>query len=243
VNRVVNWNALAERGFRLPMPGVGEVPAAAYLTILVLFSLLIGPGNYVFLWRKRQQVLLVLTIPLLSAAFIVLLGGYAALNEGFAVRGRAQTFTMLDQNSRQAATRATVSLYAAGGAPSGGLLFPADVAVFPIGPGSGGPRGRQALDLTQSQRYTAGMIEPRAPANFEEVAFRTARERLTFNHDSAGVSVTNALGSTLTKLFYRDNDKLYTLSEPLPAGERRTLREESITRRDEFLLRLLPGIN
>ena len=72
-------------------------PARAYLSILVLFSLLIGPVNFWFLWRRRQQVLLVLTAPLISVLFIVLLAGYVVAGEGFGVHGRAVTFTMLDQ--------------------------------------------------------------------------------------------------------------------------------------------------
>ena len=40
---------------------------------------------------------------------------------------------MLDQATKQAATRAAASLYAAGMTPSGGLRFARDVAVFPIG--------------------------------------------------------------------------------------------------------------
>jgi hypothetical protein len=61
---------------------------------------LIGPVNYIYLWRKRQQVLLVLTVPLISAAFIALVAGYGLLSEGFDVNARAVTFTVLDQNSK-----------------------------------------------------------------------------------------------------------------------------------------------
>ena len=73
-NGARDWGTIAGRGFRLLIPGVDGVPARAYLSILIVFSLLIGPANYWFLWRKRQQVLLVLTAPLISAMFIVVLG-------------------------------------------------------------------------------------------------------------------------------------------------------------------------
>ena len=61
-NRAMDWGIIGPRGFRLPIPGVDGVPRA-YLSILFVFSLLIGPVNYWLLWRKRQQVLLVLTAP------------------------------------------------------------------------------------------------------------------------------------------------------------------------------------
>ena len=50
-------------------------------------------------------MLLVLTAPLISAIFIVLLAGYVVAGEGLGVRGRAVTFTMLDQARKQAVTR------------------------------------------------------------------------------------------------------------------------------------------
>ena len=74
-NTARDWGAIAVRGFRLPIPGVHGVPARAYLSILFVFSVIIGPANYWFLRRHRQQVLLVLTAPLISAVFIVLLAG------------------------------------------------------------------------------------------------------------------------------------------------------------------------
>ena len=43
-------------------------------------------------------MLLVLTVPLISVAFIVLVTGYGLLSEGFDVNARAVTFTVLDQN-------------------------------------------------------------------------------------------------------------------------------------------------
>ena len=133
-NRARDWGTIAARGFRLPIPGVDGVPARAYLSILIVFSLLIGPANYWFLWRKRQQVLLVLTAPLISAVFIVLLAGYVVAGEGLGVRGRAVTFTMLDQVRKQASTRGSMSLYAAGMTPAGGLRFPRDVGGVPDWP-------------------------------------------------------------------------------------------------------------
>lgn len=222
-NSAPDWGVIAGRGFRLRIPGVEGVPARVYLVILVLFSLLIGPANYWFLWRKRRQVLLVLTAPLISATFIVLLVGYAVGGEGLRVQGRALTFTMLDQASRQAATRASVSLYAAGMAPAGGLRFARDVAVFPIGPDGTGTRDLMSLDLTDAQRFVGGVLHARSPTNFEQIAFRTARERLTFSHEAGGLTVTNGLEASIAALFYREGDTVYRLDGPLASGGQHTL--------------------
>jgi len=231
-NGAREWGSIAARGFRLPIPGVNGVPARAYLAILVVFSILIGPVNYWFLRRNRQQVLLVLTAPLISAMFIVLLAGYVLAGEGLGVRGRAVTFTMLDQVRKQASTRGSISLYAAGMTPSGGLRFPRDVAVFPIGPDGTGSRDRQTLDLTDAQRFSAGVIQARAPANIEQIGFRPARERLSFSREAGETSVVNGLGATVTVLLYRDGDKVYSLADPLPPGGKAVLKTGALEARD-----------
>jgi hypothetical protein len=223
VNGAPDWAKIAARGFRLPIPGVDGVPARAYLSILIVFALWIGPLNYWLLWRKQRQVLLVLTVPLISAIFIVLLAVYVLAGEGLGVRGRAVTFTMLDQVRKQASTRATVSLYAAGMTPAGGLRFARDMAVFPTGPEGSGSREQQTLDLTDAQRFSAGVIQARSPTNLEEIGFRPARERLSFSREAGGISVVNGLGATIAALVYRDGDKIYNLARPLAAGSREVL--------------------
>ena len=171
----------------------------------------------------RQRVLLVLTAPIISMVFIVLLAGYAVAGEGFGVYGRAATFTILDEVTKQAATRSTGSMYAAGMTPSGGLRFGRDVAVFTIGTSGTGTRERLSLDLSEAQQYSGGVIQARAPTNIDQVSFRPARERLTFTRGAEGVTVVNGLDATLTHLIYRDGDAAYRLDAPLAPGGKQTL--------------------
>ena len=221
-NTAKEWGVVNPRGFRVPIPGVDRVPARTYLSILIVFSLIVGPVNYWFLKRKGQQVLLVLTAPLVSAVFILLLAGYVIAGEGIGVRGRVVSFTMLDQVRHQAATRASVSLYAAGMAPRGGLRFSRDLAVFPLGRDGNGARESFTLDLSDGQRFLS-LVQARSPSNFEQVAFRAARERLTFSRAGNGVSVANGLGATVTTLLYKDGQQVYRLAGPLAAGATGTL--------------------
>jgi hypothetical protein len=222
-NRSSEWLKFSDYGFRLPIPGIEGMPVRSYLTILVVFSLLIGPVNFLWLRRKHRQILLLLTAPLISAVFILLLSAYAILGEGIGITVRAESFTLLDQKTNRAATRAAVSMYAAGMAPRNGLRFSRGVAVFPLGIDARGSRERQILDLTDSQQFTAGIAKVRSPANFEEISFRPARERLSFNKTDDGITVVNALGATITRLFYRDAGKVFMLDLPLKAGEKAPL--------------------
>ena len=226
VNRSPSWGQIGERGFQLPIPGVNGVRAAAYLWILLIFTLLIGPANYIVLWRKRRQPLMVVTVPLISATFVAMLAGYAIAGEGFGVSARAATFTILDQAGNHAATRASISLYAAGMTPSGGLSFPRDTAVFSMGTDGRGIR-EESLDLTTVQRFTSGMLRARLPANFQEISFRPARERLNFSQDSSGIQVFNGLGVAVNQLYYREHGALYALTSALPSGTKARLRPEN----------------
>jgi hypothetical protein len=227
-NRARDWGVIAARGFRLPIPGVEGVPARAYLSILLVFSLLIGPMNYWLLWRKRRQVLFVLTTPIISALFIVLLAGYVVIGEGLGVSGRATSLTMLDQAAKQAATRSTTSLYAAGMTPAGGLRFARDTAVYAIGVDGSGTREPNTLDLSEAQRYSSGVIQARSATNLEQIGFRTARERLTFTRQGSEVEVMNGLGETVTHLIHRIGTQVYSLRAPLASGARGTLHAGAI---------------
>jgi hypothetical protein len=231
--RASDWGTVAERGFRLPIEGAGYVPTRAYLSILTLFVALIGPLNYIYLWKKRRQVLMVLTVPLISAVFIVLLAGYGILSEGFAVRARAVTFTLLDQNSKKAATRASVSLYPGGVIRSGGVHFASDTAIYPTGIDGYGARGEMDVDLTGEQNFQSGLLQPRSPNNYEQIRFQPARQRLNFEHNGNELSVVNGLGANIQRLYYREGGQMYALGE-LAAGERGTLKTGSLKGKDLY---------
>ena len=239
--RTRDWGWMGERNFRVPIAGVGHVPTRAYLAILTLFVALIGPINYIYLWRRGQQVLLVLTVPLISAAFIVLLSGYGVLSQGFGVRARAVTFTVLDQNSKKAATRASVSLFPGGVLRSGGVRFATDTAVFPLGSDGLGVR-EASMDLTGEQRFTSGLLRPRTPSNFEQVWSQPARQRLNFERNGNELAVVNGLGANLRKLSYREGGIDYSLDAPLAAGERASLKVVPAKNPDPLLLQIREGL-
>jgi hypothetical protein len=165
----------------------------------------------------------------------VLLIGYAFLGEGYGVRSRAVSLTLLDQAAKQAATRSSVSLYAAGLTPSGGLRFDRNLAVFPFGTDGLGVDGDQTLDLTESQRYTGATLQARTPSNLDQIGVRTARERLTLERDTNGFRVVNGLGADISRLYYRDGGILYALDKPLSAGDRGTLTTASLEATDFYL--------
>ncbi len=191
------WNFL--------IPGVGRAPVGGFQVLITLFALVIGPVNYFLLQRRKQLYLLILTVPLFAIATTVLLLGYAVASDGFALRGRARSVTMLDQVHGESVSWSRLSYYA-GVAPSGGLRFSPDTAVYPIDP-PGDPSGGRSLDWTTLQHMPSGWLRSRTPTQLLTVAYRQGPEQLTVASGSGeAVRVTNNLGTHIHKLLLLDEE-------------------------------------
>jgi hypothetical protein len=224
-NRALDWNGTFEHGLRMPIGEFGQIHARAYVVILFLFALLIGPANYFILTKRRQQALLVVTVPVIALAFIGLLAGYVLAGEGLSVHARAATITLLDQGRQQAATRAAVSMYAAGRSPRGGMQFGRETAVILAG-GAALPTETD-MDLNEAQ-HIHGLVRARTPANIETVSLRSARERLVVHRQGDRIEVVNGLGATIRNLTLHSGSARYRLASPLGNGERRALEPTAV---------------
>ena len=98
--------------------------------LLVAFAVLIGPVNLVFLKRIRRPALLLVTIPLLSAAASVGLLLYGIFYQGLDTKAARQSLTVLDQRSHHADTIERRKLFV-GLSPGRGLRPGAATAVVP----------------------------------------------------------------------------------------------------------------
>ncbi|WP_231943615.1 hypothetical protein [Aeoliella mucimassa] len=118
------------------IPGVGLAPVISFQVLITLFVIAIGPLNYWLLRRAGRLHLMVVTVP--AAAFLVTacLLAYGFLADGFSTRMRAQSITLIDQQQDQATTWNRLSYYAAF-APSNGLAFSDQAAVYVIEPDNG----------------------------------------------------------------------------------------------------------
>ena len=82
---------------------MGAAPLLAFVVLISVFALAIGPVNYYLTWRRKQLYLLVITIPLIAFLTSASLFGYAMLSDGApGVQSRLRSFTLLDQHSRTA---------------------------------------------------------------------------------------------------------------------------------------------
>jgi hypothetical protein len=209
------WNFLIE--------GVGRAPVMMFQVLIAAFTLVIGPVNYFVLRRRKQLYFLIVTVPALALLTTALLLGFAVSSEGFAVRTRVRSVTMLDQAHGEAVSWSRVSYYA-GLAPTGGLRFSTETAVYPIEPSESASVGYRVVDWTEGQHLKSGWLLSRTPAQLFLIAHRLAGEQLAVASDGSGkVRVTNNLGCNVKQLYLSDDDGSVFVGQELAPGARTLL--------------------
>jgi hypothetical protein len=199
------------------IPGVGAVPLLAFVVLISVFAIVIGPVNYFLVWRRKQLYLLVVTIPLIAFLTSGALFGYAMVSDGFGVQSRLRSFTLLDQHSRTAVSFNRISLYA-GVTPSAGLKFSAETAVLPVWRDAGCLESG-AVDWTNTQHLARGWLRTQTTAQFETLAVRAERGRLDIRPAAEGeIEVSNGLEWEISLLLVKDDAGRVYAGQKIPAG-------------------------
>jgi hypothetical protein len=211
------WNLL--------IPGVGDAPVNSFLVMISLFVVVIGPVNYFLLQRRRRLYLLLLTVPLGAGLVTMALMMYAVVNDGLSVRVRTRSLTSIDQTSGQSVTWSRQSYYA-GLTPSAGMVFPPDVAVYPIDHRPKGRNGRSTdrrrlIDWDVDQVLARGYLNSRSTAQFLVIEPRETESHLEFTNtddDTTTPRVTNHLGVDIEMLLVIDAFDRALACQQLPNG-------------------------
>jgi hypothetical protein len=220
------------------VPGVDGVPVGAFLVLITLFSVIIGPVNFVYLRRRGQLYLLVVTVPVIAFVTSVAMLGYAAVSHGLGIKSHTRSITFLDQGSETAVTMARVALFA-GMAPSS-LEFSRDTAVYPVWPANSNFGGASA-DWTDRQVLSNGWIKTRTRAQLQTVRRYPLRGRISVGtpDEQGRVTVDNGLEWDLRYLYVCDASGTRYLAQDVSAGRSVTL--EQLPRSDSS--RLTPLTN
>lgn len=132
----------------------------------------------------------------------------------------------VDQQAAESVTTTRVSLYS-GLAPSGGLQFQADTAVYPVWPNqydTGFESG--SVDWTNQQSLETGWLKSRTRTQFQTVAVSDQRGRLTISAPSRGaLEVSNGFEYELEQLVVRASDGRLYYGENIRADSKATLQE------------------
>jgi hypothetical protein len=193
------------------IPGVGLAPVTQFQILITLFVVVIGPVNFLVLRRWHKLNLLVITVPASALSITLCLFLYALLADGLGVRVRARSFTALDQTRSEAVCWGRLSYYA-GLAPSQGLAFPRDTAVFPLDDKPGGnnynsARRMRETDWRDQQFLGRGWLAARTPTQMMTVAAHKSSHRLVVRETAAAPpSVENQLGTRIVQLLLVDSE-------------------------------------
>lgn len=225
------------------VPSVRGVPVMAFLVLITLFAIVIGPVNYLYLWKKRRLYLLVLTIPLIAAVTSASLFAYSAVAHGFATRSRIRSLTILDQTKNSLMQTSRVSLYS-GLAPSDGLRFSRESFIEPVwSHDSGVESGR--VDWTETQHFSSGWLRSRTRTQFVITTHRDERGRLDIESHPNAINVANGLEWKLAALLVFDEQGGRFFGENLAAGDAATLSpatEDQLVRIAAIIARNAPQV-
>lgn len=213
------------------IPNVGVAPVGQFQFLITIFVLTIGPLNYWLLKRSNRLPMLIATVPAAAIVTTLLLFAYGLFADGFGVRMRGRSVTLLDQRSGEAASWGRLSYYA-GIAPRNGLAVPVDQAMYPINPnwtpsfGYGGRNSGNAqreVVWNDKQRLTRGWLPSRTPTQFHAVAARPSKKRLDLRPTAEGMRVVNRLETDVALLVIHAKDGKFYFCENLAKDEGRLL--------------------
>jgi len=209
--------------FELRIPGI-DVPFRPLTVLLVLFAILVGPVNLIFVRRSKRPALLLLTIPAIALVFSVGLIAYGALAQGLDVRVASQSRGVLDQRSHHGSSherRITFAGLAWGGGlrPGPGVVVQRDTDV--------------SSDWSQMREYRAAYGEAlelegawlpvRNPTPHYVSVDRAARGRVDVKRGADGWTVTNGLSSPIRRLLLRDAEgAVHAFEGPIAPGRTAT---------------------
>lgn len=199
------------------IPGIGGVPVVMFLVLITIFAVVIGPLNYFVLARRKKLHLLLLTIPAVAFVTSLLLFSYAIVSHGFGVKARCRSLTFIDQATQSAVTFGRLSLFA-GQAPSAGMTFSRDTAVYPVWPEHEQFDSGQ-VDWTNSQNLTSGWLRSRTRTQFLTVGHRTERGRLEVTSPSPDkLTVANGFEWGFEPLVVANEQGKLFVGKSVPAG-------------------------
>ncbi len=161
-----------------PIPGVGQAPKLLFLTVILLFAVLVGPVNFLLVRRWKRPLLVLATVPALGIGTTVAMLGIGFVRDGLGVRGVVVSWTWIDQQRHEGTAVAARTLFC-GLSPSAFALSPDSIVFSPRAThgSSQGRRDRWALD-TANGLLDGGALPSRQPTPLLASQQGTLRQRL-----------------------------------------------------------------
>lgn len=207
------------------------VPVRGLFLLMLLFVIVIGPVNLIWLARRKRKIWLLWTVPAISLLTCLIVASFALFGEGWSATARTEALTILDETAHRATTIGWAAFYSPI-TPSEGLHFTQDTELSPQLPESYSYRRRapeRTIDWTNDQHLSAGWITARVPVFFKLRKSETRRERLNIQPEAGGAAtLVNGLGGEISQVWWADaNGKIHTATN-VPAGAQAALQDTGL---------------
>jgi hypothetical protein len=207
------YTPLADINREFPVIDRIGVPVRGFFIMMVVFVIVIGPLNLIWLSRRKKKIWLLWTVPAISLLTTLAVSSFALFGEGLGATARTEAMTILDEASHRATSIGWTGFYSPV-TPGDGLHFSYDTELNPkiywnFTYGDGPVR---TIDWTHDQHLASEWITARVPAYFMFRKSEARRERMTVREGANGsIRVVNGLGADIRQLWWADKTgELYT---------------------------------
>jgi hypothetical protein len=218
------FRRLAEINQEFPVIDRIGVPVRGFFVMMIVFVIVIGPLNLIWLSRRKKKIWLLWTVPAISLLTTLAVSSFAFFGEGLGATARTEALTILDEVSHRATSIGWTGFYSPV-TQGEGLRFSYDTELNPkvywdFRYGEGPIR---TIDWTHDQHLASGWITARVPVYFTFRKSEARRERLTVRKDENGsISLVNGLGADIRQLWWTDKTaELYTATNIRAGAESR----------------------
>ncbi len=202
------------------------VPIRGLFVLMLLFVIVIGPVNLLWLAKRKRKIWMLWTIPAISLLTCLFVAGFSLFGEGWNAVARTEALTILDETAHRATTIGWTAFYSPI-TPSEGLHFSYDTELIPQLPQGWDYRRRvpeRTIDWTNDQHLDTGWVAARVPAFFKLQKNEARRERLNIRQAGSGATLVNGLGAEIAQVWWADADgKIYS-AENVAAGAQASLK-------------------
>lgn len=201
-----------------------NVPARGFVSVMLIFFLMIGPVNFFILSRMNRRIWVVWTTPLIALLTCAVLFIYSLISEGITSKQVSRSVIYLNHSENTYSYLGALAFYCPL-TPSSGLKFETTTEVSPwISLNRWGSGSVRSLNWNDGQRLTRGWVSARSPAHFSIRKSGTRRERIEISTDVNGDPIAlNGLGAEISELYFRKPDGTLMHLKNLPAGNSATL--------------------
>lgn len=189
----------------------GRIGKIGGFILATLFVILAGPVNYLYFRKKKNVRMILVSLPVISIAFCLVIIFYFFVTQGFSKKGGSFSVTRLDETEDEAMTFSIHSLYS-GMYPFGGFSFDRETAFYPMS-----LSGDYQIVLSGKQNLKSGIFSPGSNFHYFTMNPHSTRERLLYDPQKSTIS--NGFEEYIHGVVFKAGERIYQAKDIEPGGE------------------------